>query len=243
MADIAGYASLSADINKRKSEPFDENKEGISSDKIRELTLEMKDEDIIKLTEKWEKTWKDSNAKQEWEKQIEENEKYWLGKHFDIPKADKVRAQVDNLIFESLETYLPQATRRNPDPIVTLDSSELIDGNENPVHTKYLTKVKLKLSDVADKNKLRLKLKKGARHWAIYQLGVAKHSWDLDKDIPTSKIVRPRWESGNGLKLTGRLAADKKAGASSPRSPGKVVATNVPEPDWATTKPWVFRSS
>lgn len=190
---VDAYISLGADINKKKGETTPETKIGIVSDKLPELTLEMKDEDIVKLTTKWEKAWKESDAKSKWEKQISDNEKYWLGEQFDTPKADKTRPLVDNIIFESLETYLPETTRRNPEPLVTVDNAELdAEGNETPLHTKYIQKVKNRLADIADKNKIRLKLKKGARHWAIYQLGVAKFSWDLDKDMPVVKIVRPK---------------------------------------------------
>ncbi|MBI5732615.1 hypothetical protein HY967_01505 [Candidatus Jorgensenbacteria bacterium] len=188
-----GYESLGADINKRPTDGTQETKEGIVSQKLPELTLEMSDDDIIKLTNKWEKDWKDSSAKQEWEKQIEENEKYWLGKHYDLPKADKSRPIMDNAIFEALETYLPQATRRNPEPLVILDPKEVgVGEHPDPKKLQYVDKVKNKLSDIADKIKLRLKLKKTARHWAISQLGVIKFGWDLDRDIPAVRVVRPK---------------------------------------------------
>src|SRR3990167_6583771 len=186
--DLKALATLSADINKQKGEMTPETKEGVISDKLPELNLDMKDEDILKLTAKWEKAWKESPVKSAWEKQIEENEKYWLGNQFDGPKSTDSRPQVDNLIFESVETYLPQATRRNPEAMVTLDASEETD----PIKEKYVERVKNRLADLADKNKLRLKLKKAARHWAIYQLGVAKFGWDLDKDIPIVRVVRPK---------------------------------------------------
>ncbi len=193
MSDIQGYASLSSDINKAKRDGTEEKTEGVVSTKLAELTLETSNEDLIKLANEWEKIWKDSPKKVEWEKQIEENEKYWLGKQKSGPTIEgDDRPTVDNLIFESLETYLPQATRRNPEPIVTLDAIELDpQGNENPIHTKYIEKVKRRLADIADKKKMRLKLKKVARHWAIFQMGVAKMGWDLDQDLPTPVIVRP----------------------------------------------------
>lgn len=191
--DIKGYASLGADINKRSAGGTDETKEGVVSEKLPELTLDMKDEDIVKLTDKWERDWRDSPKKQEWEQQIKENEEYWLGKQFDNPKADKSRPNVDNLIFEAVETFLPQATRRNPEPLVELDAIETPEGEQpDPKKLQYVEKVKSRLKDLADKNKLRLKLKKGARHWSIYQLGVAKFGWDLDRDIPVVRIVRPK---------------------------------------------------
>jgi hypothetical protein len=189
---LAAYSSLGADLNKRKGEASSETKQGIVSDKMPELTLDMPDEDILKLTAKWKKGWDDSSAKQDWKKQGEENEKYWLGKHHQGPADDKDRPMVDNLIFESLETYLPQATRRNPEPIVSLDASEKAeDGTEDPVKTRYVSKIKGKLADIADKKKLRLKLKRGARHWSIYLLGVAKFGWDLDQNMPAVRIIRP----------------------------------------------------
>lgn len=183
----SGYESLGSDLNKRKTGPEEERKEGVVSQKLPELTLEMSDEDIVKLTTAWELSWRNSAARSEWEKNGEENEKYWLGKHYTSLKLDTSRPLVDNAIFESLETYLPQATRRNPDPIVTLDASEI----ESQVFSEYTNKLKRRLGDLGDKNKLRLKLKKGARHWAIYLLGVAKHGWDLDRDIPITRIIRP----------------------------------------------------
>lgn len=195
MADITtqGYETLSADINKRPTDGTQETKEGVVSQKLPELTLDMKNEDIVKLTEKWEKDWKESSSKQEWEKQIEENEKYWLGKHYDLPKADKSRPIVDNAIFEALETYLPQATRRNPEPLVTLDPKEIGIGEQpDPKKLQFVDKVKSRLSDIGDKIKLRLKLKKTARHWAIFHLGVIKFGWDLDRDIPAVRVIRPR---------------------------------------------------
>ena len=189
---IAAYSSLGSDLNKRKGEASSETKQGVVSEKLPELTLDMSDEDILKLTAKWKKSWETSDAKQEWEKQGEENRKYWLGKQYQGPVDEKDRPMVDNLIFESLETYLPQATRRNPEPLVSLDTSEKEDdGNENPVKTKYVIKVKNKLADIADKKKLRLKLKRAARHWGIYLLGIAKFGWDLDRNMPAVRILRP----------------------------------------------------
>ena len=199
--DTIGYETLSADLNKPVSKMPEEAREGVVADKLPELKLEMSDEDIIKLTEKWEKAWLDSEPRASWIKKYEDNERYWLGNQHDLPEATKTRQQTDNLVFESLETYLPQATRRNPEPLVTLDAIEVIDDEQLALDPnakmevdrkeRYVRKVKNRLADIADKNKLRLKLKKAARHWAIYLLGVAKISWDLEKDIPTAKIVRP----------------------------------------------------
>ena len=190
--NLKGYASLGDDVNKVKLGEAQENEQGVVSEKYPELSLDMANSEIITLTQKWEKDWKDSPKKQEWEKQGTENEKYWLGKQDVIAKADNDRPMIDNLIFESLETYLPQVTRRNPEPLVMLDARETQQGDDpDPVKTAYVGKVKERLSDLADRNKVRLKLKKTARHWAIYLLGIAKFGWDLDKNIPVIRIIRP----------------------------------------------------
>lgn len=183
-ADILGYAGLGADINKGPKKGDSVNEQGAIGPKLPELELDMKDEEIIKLTEVWQKTWEQSPKYSEWKKMGEDNQKYWLGKQFDVPRADTLRPMVDNVIFEALETYLPQATRRNPDPVVWMD-----DGQQT--QDEYTTHLKNRLGDLGDKNKLRLKLKDVTRHWAIYLLGVGKFGWDLDKDIPIMRVIRP----------------------------------------------------
>src|SRR3990167_6781604 len=143
---LTAYISLGADINKQKGDVSQENRQGIASEKLPELELSMKNEDLVKLLDKWEKAWKESPKKSEWEKAIEENEKYWLGKQFDTPKADKRRPLVDNAIFEALETYLPQVTRRNPETLVSIVSSKQSE-IPNPEYEAYVEKVKGKLTD------------------------------------------------------------------------------------------------
>ena len=194
--DLAGYISLGSELNKVQGDSSQENKQGVASQKIPELDLAMSDDDLIRLMEKWEKKWRDSSVRADFEKKGEENEKYWLGKQFDLPDlaAEVVeRPNVDNLIFESLETYLPQITRRNPEPMVTLHSSELDEqGNADERKLKFVQKVKNRLADLADENVIRLKLKGAGRHWALFLLGALKVGWDLDRDIPTVRVVRPR---------------------------------------------------
>lgn len=191
---IGAYVSLGADINKPNKDGGMETKEGVVSQKLPELNLDMKDEDLIALTKKWKKAWEDSPKKAEWLKKAEENEKYWLGQQFTGPiDKDSERPMVDNAIFESLETFLPSATRRNPEPIVELDSKE-IEPNQPADQTKiaYATKVKQRLADVADKIKLRLKLKRATRYWSLHLIGIAKFGWDLDKNLPSVKITRAK---------------------------------------------------
>ena len=197
MPDIAGFASLGENINKQNMEDVEKDtKQGVVSEKLPELTLDMKDDDLIDLTKKWKKAWDESPVKADFVMRGEENEEYWLGEHHDLPKS-RVRAtkgkrpDTDNLIFESLETFLPQATRRNPEPMVSLHSSEKKEGEDTTIKDKFVQKVKDRLADLADTTMVRLKLKKATRHWAIYLLGILKFGWDLDNDTPTARVIRP----------------------------------------------------
>lgn len=184
---LDAFNSLGKGINKVRGTDNQENQEGIVGAKFPELTLDMENSKLIDLTKDWEKKWKESEVFAEWKKQADENEKYWKGKHLDQAKSDSSRPDTDNAIFEALETYLPQATRRNPEVMAEAKGKALQQDKEAQA---YAADLQSDLADIADELVLRLKLKKAARHWALNLLGVGKIGWDLDKDIPKLKIVR-----------------------------------------------------
>lgn len=188
MTILDAFASLGKNINKVSGKQTPDTEQGIVSEKFPELKLEMENKDLLKLTGKWESVWNKSDVKQTWEKRCDENERYWLGNHFDRPELDKTRPQIDNALFEALETYLPRITRRNPEPTVELDQDE----DQNDQNQQFAKNLQKELSEIADELKLRLKLKKVGRHWAIYLLGAAKYGWDMNKDIPTIKAIRAK---------------------------------------------------
>ena len=186
---LDAFTSLGRNINKALGRSGEqENEQGVVSEKFPELTLTMNDKDIIDIFKKREATWLTSNVYSEWIKHGDENEAYWKGKQTNQPRVDKRRPLVDNVVYEALETYLPQVTRRNPDPMVTLAYSE----EQSEENLKYAKDIQKELGELADELVLRLKLKKTARHWAIYLIGAAKFGWDMNRDIPTVKIIRPR---------------------------------------------------
>lgn len=190
MSVLDAYTSLSRKVNKLTgNEDTIDNEEGVVSDLLPELELSMSDEDLIKLADDWEKKWDDSKVKTEWLEKCEEAEQYWLGNQYESKKSKKGQHPlIDNLIFESLETFLPQATKKDPEPVVELTSST----PDTPENLKFASEVEQKLADKADKIKLRLKLKKAARDWAIYLVGVAKVGWDMTEDDSTVKVIRPK---------------------------------------------------
>lgn len=182
------FYSLGRNLNKMGGRANEETEQGIVGEKFPELTLKMSNEDLGKLFAKWEKSWNESDVRSDFLKKSGDNENYWLGKHFQRPEIDKTRATVDNVIFEGLEIYLPNVIQKNPDPEVTVDDSK--DTSDTSV--QYASDLQDKLVKISDKIKLRLKLKKGARHHQIYLVGIFKISWDEDLDIPTVKAIRPK---------------------------------------------------
>ena len=186
---LDAFFSLGKSLNKTKGKNNEtETEQGVVSDKFPELKLDTPNEDLLKLTSKWQKSWLESDVYSDWKTKTEQNEDYWKGKQHDQPKTDKQRPLIDNVIFESLETYLPQVTRRNPDPMVTLRRTE----KQTPENLAFASELQKELGEIADEVVLRLKLKKSARHWAIYLLGALKPGWDLNKDIPTVKVIRAK---------------------------------------------------
>lgn len=189
MAILDAFFSLGSKINKVGGRgETQETAEGIVSEKFPELKIDTENSEITKLTDKWQRKWDDSEVKKQMDESGQENEDYWKGKQFNQPKVDKSRPLMDNVIFEALETYLPQVTRRNPDPMVMLSRRE----QQTKENLAYASELQKELGEVADEIVLRLKLKKTARHWAIYTVGALIPSWDMDRDIPTVKVIRAK---------------------------------------------------
>lgn len=185
---VDAFYSLGANINKRKGDgPAQETAEGVVGPRLPELELDMDEVKLTQLSDTWEKSWNDSDVKAKWEQMGDENERYWVGDHYNRPELDKTRAIKDNAIFEGLETYLPQVTRRNPEAMVSLASGV----DQSQPNQDYAHAIQTELGEIADSTKLRLKLKGAARHWSIRLVGALKFGWDLDSDGPAIKTIRP----------------------------------------------------
>lgn len=173
---LKGALGLFSDLNKANSVDVSGN-----STPIDEYESKLGETEILELVSQWRKTY--SVYYTPIQKTQDLAFDYWVGKH----KTDERNVtggtgdMVDNLIFEALETFLPIATRANPDPLVTADPSEL--------GQKIAHDIKAALVDLADTLKLRRKLARMCRHWAIYRLGVTKTTWDpITKSIKQDTI-------------------------------------------------------
>lgn len=183
MSLLDGFLSLGQGVNKLKTQD-DDQKEGPLLPSLSELELSMKDDELIALKVKWEQNWQKMNA--DLSKIQEQNEAYWLGKHWDKGNYSE-RPVMDNLIFESIETLLPIASRQNPEPIVYEKGG--IDG-DNQMGVAH--KVQKMLIYLADTNQMKLKNKKLLRYWMLYRLGVAKVAWNVQENDISYHILRPQ---------------------------------------------------
>lgn len=186
------------------------------------------DADIIRLIQQWKTSYASYFGDVEPDQKASYN--YWKGKQ----KTDTLEQldgynTVDNLIFEAVETFLPIANRANPDPLVKCDNS--------PEGLMLAKNVKNALVDWADKQKLRMVLKKGTRHWVLSKLGVWKMTYNVEKDaiecnaINVKKLVLDPdgfWDEA-GL-FTGEYIGEPKKKSASvlaemfPKAAPKIIA-------------------
>lgn len=176
---VRGALDLFADTNKTG--------QGGGGDKapvpVPEFESTMSNEGILELTRLWREKYDVYYA--DIERQQKENERYWLGKQYgQLEVGLNDRPLVDNLIFEAVETFLPIATRANPEPLVTADTS--------PEGQQLAYNIKNMLVYQADRQKLRMKLKKMTRHWTLDMLGCVKIIWDDKKNDIDTKVIRPK---------------------------------------------------
>lgn len=177
-----GFFSLSQNLNKVLGDT-EKKDDGAVSSPISELDLSIDDSSLVKLADKWEQDYKSYND--EITKLQEESESYWRGRHYDSSLyLNGKRPLVDNLIFEALETILPEITRKNPEAFVFSD--------DTPEGNALSQDVTTFLAFHSDRLALKLKLKQVTRHWAMYLLGVMKHGWDAQVNDITSYVIRPQ---------------------------------------------------
>lgn len=175
MGAIKGVMGLFIDVNKTGGMTENSNPTPTSE---YETTLD--DVEILKLTSQRKRTYSVYYTPVEASQALAFG--YWIGQQrseeFSVSESGKTRRElVDNLIFEAVETFLPIATRANPDPLVTADPSEL---------SQQMAKdIKNALVDWADTVKFRRKLARATRNWTWGRIGVLKVYWD-----PITKAIK-----------------------------------------------------
>ncbi len=169
LMNVMGASQLvTSRINKVDSATNDEL-EGVESEKIDVLELDLSDEELLALRDEWESMYLPYQAKIEARQKANEvsyiGERTFLGTY-----AQGVIAS--NLQWEAAETFFPAALSKNPEPVVYCDNTP--EGNE------LASDVKTMLQYHADYLDLRSLLTMQTRQWCINFLGVKKWGWDKD---------------------------------------------------------------
>lgn len=177
LASIKGALANFLDINKASG--VTENANPLPQD---EYESALDETECIELISQWKRTYAVYYS------DIDKSQtlafEYWIGKQRgDVPTVG-TNVIVDNLIFEAIETFLPIATRSNPDPLVQADPSDI---GQQIAHD-----IKGALIDWADVTKLRRKLARMTRHWTIYRIGVLKVSWDVQTKTIKLDVINPK---------------------------------------------------
>ena len=187
MDRIAGVRALFSGVNKGPQGQGKEHQQGPVSDLLPELQLEMTDEDLLQLAKDWSASWDKARKELEWKQTTVES--YWLGTQgnaSDLSTDATRKPTADNNIYEALETFLPKATSKNPEPLVSGDGTDL--GNMVADTTAKM------LQHVADLPTIRLKmtLRDAARHNQLYFLGAVKTGWSQTDTDLTADVIRPQ---------------------------------------------------
>lgn len=178
MSLLDGFLSLASRTNKVGAQGTDFETIG---DPVPELKLEMPDEDLLSLAQTWTRKWDQYIPAI---KRIQDEcEAYWLGKQYNF-NTDEDRALSDNVIFESLETVLPIATRPKADPIVESNGD---DGSK-----EVAERVRKMIIYLVDHLNYNTHLKQMARYWALYLLGAMKVGWSMKENEITLRAIRPQ---------------------------------------------------
>lgn len=117
---------------------------------------------------------------------------YYLGIQGQYIIGDQNRFSCDNIIFQSVETYIPQATRKNPEPVVSAKDIILQDEMGNTTdHMEISKSLTIALNEIADSNGLVSESKQMMRDWLQKQIGVLEITYDLQKNKPVIRVIDP----------------------------------------------------
>jgi len=154
--------------------------EGIVSDEIDELELDMSEAELLTLKLSWEK--KSAPYTGKIEPRQKQNKNYLMGRQLQSTSQGS-KTVPSNLLFEATATFVPQALAKNPEPVVWSDNTEEGKTASNDVKTM--------LQYHADILCLRKKLGVMVWNWSVYFTAVIKHGWDSNINDITSEIRKP----------------------------------------------------
>ena len=178
--NIAGVSNLIGSSDNKTFVHEGEN-EGVEGEYIDVLALDMTDEELLKLRDNYEGKSSSYTAKVKPRQEL--NKTYYKGKQLSSGGLNS-KVIASNLIFESVETFIPQALAKNPEPVVYSDNTE-----EGKLASDSL---KTMLQYHADVLCLRKKLGVMVRQWSNDFIGILKYGWNAKTNEIEVSLRRPK---------------------------------------------------
>lgn len=178
ITNILGVADLVDNPTNKLLENLHDN-EGVISDEIDELELDMSDEELLDLKKGYESKYAPYEGKIT--PRQKQNKAYLQGTQ--IQSGLGIKTVPSNLLFEATATFVPQALAKNPEPVVFSDNTEEGKLASNDVKTV--------LQFLAMTLGLRKKLGLMVWHWGIYFTAVMKYGWDAETNQISCEVRKP----------------------------------------------------
>lgn len=166
--NIRGVTDLVENKLNKVPSSTDGGKEGQTGEKYNSLSLDMDDDELLKLRDEYEKKYASYEGKMK--PIFQRNLESYLGKKKDGQWLAPQGPVAANLQFEAEETFLAAALAKNPEPVVFCDNT--------PEGNALATSVKTMLTFHSYQLVIKRKLGLMVRQWSIYHLGVLKYGWD-----------------------------------------------------------------
>ena len=167
--NVKGVSDLIQNPTNKVRESGTNETEGVTGEKFDALSVDMKDEELLKLRDDYEKKYAPYEGKLK--PRVEKMEESYRGKRMNGAwLVDTEMPLAANLQFEAAETFLAAALAKNPEPVVWCDDSDEGDA--------MATAVKTMLQFHSDQLVLRRKLALMVRQWAMNLLGGLKPGWN-----------------------------------------------------------------
>lgn len=151
--------------------------EGVTSEEIDLLHLNMKDEELLSMRTAYEN--KSAPYTGKIEPRQKANKSYLFGTQRSTGGITN-KTVPSNLLFQSTATFVPQALAKNPEPTVWSDNT--------PEGKKESNDIKTMLQFHADILCMRKKLGVLVWHWSVYFIGVWKYGWKMTEDPTTGEM-------------------------------------------------------
>ncbi len=174
--NILGVQDLIETETNKIASGFDQE-EGVTSDFIEDLILDMSDKDLLELKRGYEN--KSAPYIGKIEPRQKANKTYLFG-----TQVGNNKTAPSNLLFQSTATFVPQALGKNPEPVVWSDNTEEGKVASNDIKTM--------LQFHADVLCMRKKLGVMVWHWSVYFIGTLKYGWNKEINDVSMEVRNPR---------------------------------------------------